>query len=489
MSSAGAGFILVALFVLSLLLRLLPGRVARVGGADAWFHLLYSEALRRQRRLPVRLDRFLMEPEEQRYPPAFAAALALLPATVRVRFKEWISPAIDVAHLALLVGTAVFLGLPSSGVLLAALVYATTPTLTLEYSTLNPRSLASLLFTVTMLCLFASSSGKVGALPLGGLAGALLLLTSKMGAQAFAFTAVVAAVTWHPHLDAVLLALLAVSAAQLLSLGFYSQVLRAHAAILRYYSRHVNDLNAHQIYDSPLGDRGLCTDSRLYLPGIRGLWRLARVLVAHDPWVLLLPLVVAEGRPTGVHGFFVLWAASVLGATLVTTFVPPLRFLGEGYRYLKFGAFPISLLLGQTLGTWPHVLVSVLLACTSVGVIWRLLHARRFETLDDDFQRLLSFMGTHPASRVAVIPSHRSGAVAFFTRKAVLWGGYSGGYDQLEAWSPVLRKPLPETLAAYRVGLVLVDTDYVDPADLHLGPEFCEVARQGRFTLIERLVS
>jgi hypothetical protein len=433
------------------------------------------------------MSEFLMEPGEQRYPPLLAAALALLPEALRLRLRDWVSPVVDLMHLAVVFAAAAALGLPPASMLIAGLVYAITPTLALEYATLNPRSLASLLFTAFMLCLFSASVREGwGWLAAGGLAGALLLLTNKMAAQMLALAAVGTAVAVERSLP-LAFACLAAAVAIVLSGGFYRQVLRGHFEILRYYARHIPDLNRHQIYDSPIAPPGGPSGSRpLYEPGLKGNWRLARVLIANNPWMVLLPWAFLLAPSSPANRFLGLWAGLPVAAALVTTLVPPLRFLGQGFRYLKFGVFPLSLLIAQVFAGWPAVLWTVPPAVASLAVIARLQSARPLETIDDDLLRVMAFLRAHPAELAATIPTHRSGLLAFLGGKRVIGGGHGGGYRQLEVWAPVIRQPVGEILDSYGVRLLLVDTGFVEPADLRLPAEFREVLRRGRYVLLEK---
>jgi hypothetical protein len=460
-----------------------------VGGVDAWFHLLYAEALRRDRRLPARVPHFLLERCEQRYPPLFAALLALLPRGARLRARSVVTPLLDCAQLALLLLVARAHGLDPRAALLAGLVYATTPTLVLEHSTLNPRALGSLLLTSFML--YAEtvlSGGGPAPLVVGALAGALLLLTLKLGAQVL-FVLVVATSLAYRDAAVAGMGLLSTVLALLLSGGFYLEVLRAHAEILRFYFRHAADLNAHQVYDSPLyserrppGHR----PERFYRPGLSGAWRLARGLLAHLPGVLLLPWLAWRPAPDAWSAFLLLWTIAVCAAAVLTTFVPPLRFLGEGFRYLKFAAFPLALLIGQALAAWPEALAALGLVAASGWLERRLLWARPFETLDADLAAAVAYLRGDPRQRIATLPSHLADPLACLAGKKVLWGGHSSGYGALEAWSPLIRRPISDLLDEYGVPLLLIDTRYVQPRDLGLEPAFRRAWERGRFVLLER---
>jgi hypothetical protein len=112
----------IAVLGLALWLRLLPHRWAGVHGVDAWFYLLYAQALRRQRRVPARLAHFLLDIEEQWYPPLFPLLLAALPERVRIRRRHWVAPVIDGLQLSTLLGVAWIVGLAPAAALLAGVI-------------------------------------------------------------------------------------------------------------------------------------------------------------------------------------------------------------------------------------------------------------------------------------------------------------------------------------------------------------------------------
>lgn len=475
-----------ALLALALWLRLMPARRARVGGVDAWYYLLYAGALRRQRRLPARLPHFLLDIEEQWYPPLFPGLLAVLPDGLRFRARGWVSSLIDCLHLLLLVAVATRLGLEPTAALLAGLIYAVTPTLVHEHSLLNSRSLGSLLLTLFVLSLLAFLlSGGWAWVAMGGLLGGALLMTHKMATQLLAFMIpALALIEGRPALLGT--GALAVACAIALSGGFYLSVFRGHVAILRFWRTEVENLNAHQVYDSPVYGGDKPPHRRFYERGPGGQWRLARVLVAHNPWALLLPLLTWAGPRDPVGSFLLSWAWLACAAALLTTFVPALRFLGEGFKYLKFAAFPLAFLAGRALAGWPEALWALPPLALSGAAIRRLLWTRSLETMDEDFRSVIAFLKADSRGRVATIPSHRSDPLAFLAGKQVLWGGHSAGYEKLRAWYPVIRHPLAELLDAYGAPLLLIDREYVDPRALHLDTNFRVAFEKGRFLVLER---
>ena len=480
----------VALFLAALLLRVRPTGRGRVGGVDAWFYLLYAEALRRQRRLPARLEQYLLDIVEQWYPPLFAMLLACLPAPLRVRAKDWVTPLIDLVHMGLAMALASALGAPPDGILMAGVVYAVMPGIVMEFSTLNSRSLGSILLSLAMVAA-ASQVESPGwrAVATTAAAGALVVLTHKMATQLLVPMFVALAIT-TARADLVLSAVLMFALAWVLTGGVYGRILRGHVAILRFWRRHLDNLNAHQVYDSPLYAVAASQRRRArryFEPGFLGALRLLKVIVATNPFVIVLPWILATVPPTPISWTLAVWIVVTYVVVVTTTFVPALRFLGEGPKYLKFVALPQAVLTGIAASDGRPIVIAVTAAVLSLGVIWRLRNARTFEVIDDDLACAIAAVRADPRRRVASIPCHFCDALAYFTGKQVLWGAHSAGYEKLEEWFPIIRAPVETVLAKYDVDLLLVDREYVDPVHLRLGPEFRPILELPRLTLFERV--
>jgi len=75
--------------------RFRPFRTNANLGVDHWYWLLCAEDIKKRRRLPPRLPYFMLEIEEQWYPPLYAALLALLPMKVLERHAGKISQLLD----------------------------------------------------------------------------------------------------------------------------------------------------------------------------------------------------------------------------------------------------------------------------------------------------------------------------------------------------------------------------------------------------------
>src|SRR5205807_6290771 len=147
------GMLLVGL-ALYLRVRVFIG--TRPGGVDTWYYLASAEAIRRQKRLPIRLPQYLLHDKYESYPPVFPLFLAALPQGWLKKYFWLVSPLIDCVHLLLLYLLAFRLTDSVLAAGTAGLIYAVTPQLISETRNLNGRAFASLLQTIVMLVLLRS---------------------------------------------------------------------------------------------------------------------------------------------------------------------------------------------------------------------------------------------------------------------------------------------------------------------------------------------
>src|SRR4030042_6521586 len=145
-----ASLTFISFLLIGLWVRIRPLRANPALGVDHWYWLLCAEDVKRRRKLPPRLPYFMLEIEEQWYPPLFAGLLALLPMKWLKDYGGLISQSIDILH-----GFVIFLAVLwfSNSLVIAFLsglsyLIAWFP---LTYNTqLQPRGLANLLLTLAI---------------------------------------------------------------------------------------------------------------------------------------------------------------------------------------------------------------------------------------------------------------------------------------------------------------------------------------------------
>ncbi|MBW2112924.1 MAG: hypothetical protein JRH00_16130, partial [Deltaproteobacteria bacterium] len=286
-----------------------------------------------------------------------------------------------------------------------------------------------------------------------------------MATQIMAFTYLFLGIyLWKVYLPLLFLVIMGLSFA--LSGGFYGKVLRAHLDILAFWRRHIDEVRAHQVFESHIyRDPNRKTD-RLYLPGWRGVSKKIVNLLAHNPLILTLPLFVKVDL-----GFFSGWLFAVIALVLLTTFFRPMIFLGEGFKYIKYLAFPQSLLLGVYAYSakevlWSNIIIAAF-GVLSLGIMLYLHIYTNRESLgkvsgvDDSLQEILDVVRQLPGEKFLCLPTPIGEVLAYKTGKRVLSGGHGYGFKNLEGFFPLLQRPLEAFFREYGIEYFLLDEKFV----------------------------
>ncbi len=435
---------------------------------DTWFYLLYIEKFKKEGRFPVELDYFLMEEKEQWYPPAFPIFLSLLPKQFLFKYHWIISPLIDSLQLLILYFFTLLVTKSTNTALLAGLIYAVTPTSYVENRNLNSRSFGALWHTLAMLftIFYANSTSPW---TLGGILvfGYLVSMSHKLTTQAlffnlFLFSIIKGDWTYLVLIGGILLTTF------LLSFGFYYKILLAHLDILRFWRKHLPNLRAHQILDSPV--YGVTNDHsrKFFKPGLKGHIEIGARLFAHNPFLCLIPVILICGFSLDDHFW---WAFSVTSFALLTAYFKPVRFLGEGFKYLKLAVFPTAYVSAGYFFTYQSNLFNYsLIFLTALSVAFTIfLYSYTTDktkgnvttTITPELMEIVNFVETLPGERILCLPILISEVVAYYTRKRVLWGGHGYGFNMLEGFYPVLTRPLELFIFEYGISYVLLDGSYV----------------------------
>jgi hypothetical protein len=474
-----------ALVALALYLRLRVFIGAQPGGVDTWYYLASADALRRQKRLPIRLPQYLLHEATESYPAGFPVFLALLPQAWLRRYFWLLSPLIDTVHLLLLYLVSYRLTDSVLAAGTAGLIYAVTPQLISETRNLNARAFASLLQTLAMLALLRSvisSSGPTHA-ALGDsslvptlvavvLIG-LLFNTHTSTTIAFLISTATLSVVFG-DVRFLVIGLLGLPIAILISGGYYLRVIRNHWCAAQFWFRNVRLTRAHQVNDSPV------VGSAPAAPAAAGMYRgtprswlaLAVRLLGENPFVLpMLPLLITHDFANDWATSMYWWAASIVAWAFLTTFVPPLRILGPGYQYMKASVFPTAYVLAVTVNVYEGAVssvglllaIAIILSFAALAYFYRVMAARQTEHTAQTPPKLSAaaeYLRAAPGHRVLVLPSMYADYLAYNADKAVVWGGHSGDLSRFEEFFPVLRQPLSYFFQTYDVDYFVLDEAY-----------------------------
>ena len=491
--------------VLSFYLRIKPNLYHdKKVGIDLWYWLLYIKNLREKREFPVKLDNYLLEIDEQWYPPLFPILISMLGEKRAEKYGYLIAPLIDCFQLILLISLVFLLTQNITMTLIAGLVYSLAPVLITYNFQLNPRGLGSLFFSLLFLSvLLIELTGNYYFLLATISFGILILFTHKMTTQIMVVFLLSYSIITSELVFAAIIPLVFLLAI-ISSKGFYLKILRGHYDIVTFWKRNINYLRAHQIKDSPLYKKDEKVTSRASIsltPKIDKIFikypQLLKAveIFARNPFILVIfPFIFKLSDSGLVDKYFVTLTLIIYAWIFATTYVGPLKCLGEGHLYTYPAAFPISYLAGSLFVSFfgPDITIPILSMATlvSLSVIHlsfkNIKEGKRMGLIDKDLEEITKYLKELPEDNVMCFPVSVAEFVTYVTGKKVLWGGHSYGFKELEPFFPVLRKKIEYFIHNYDINYILVDNDYVKLDDFIEDTNLITLSEErGRYKLYE----
>jgi hypothetical protein len=453
--------------------------------------LLTAEYLRKQKKLPLILpDYYLLDITEQWYPPGFSVFLSLIPPPLLGRYHWLISPILDLFNLLLLL---LLVGLTThsvSALLLAGLTYTFTLTLLLEGINLNSRFLGNVQVSLALLSLdLFLKYQNYWLLGLCLLSVILILFTHKMAFQFLWILALLGSLA-AASLWPIAFLLAAMALAFVLSRGYYLKILRGHYDIVSFWNKYWYALGAHQVYASPLYQQAQKTGwpKNMHLARL-SFWSGMKFLLVHQPFIIPLLMLFSRQRTEIVSagsGLYALWFIAGMVVFLLTTYINKLKLFGEGYKYLKFTAFPGAFLLATMIYRWDSLWTKSLGAAWLVVIIavviaWAIKLKQGWFKQDQSLlnaagQDLIAYLKDKPElDSILCLPTNICDAVVYHARKHVLWGTHHYLFNErVGDFYPLLKYPLDFYVHKYKIKNVVINKSYVDPKDLGLNDPLAE---------------
>ena len=336
--------------------------------SDSYFHLCCARAIRGNRlRLPERLPGVVLG-HEYTYPFLYHWLLAVLPERVRLQAERVSSALFDTAAVLAAAWFSHWLVETGAGdldprtPLLVTALFALSPALLRIGSGPrayggSPRPLGELLYLLhAVLAYHAFATGAPASAAASVLCAAAIFAGSKFSVQALLFFAPAFAIFVSPWY----LALVAVAAlaAVVLSGGRAWRVLVGHYRHSVFYVRHLQQIFLHPGAPTFAGYAGALLASlreararRSIHPFIEWYFRephpLHLLLTVYTPFLVLPFAAVLQGGAPAA-GYLLAWSFAGL-LWFAATRTRPLRFLGEGERYLEHALFPALLVAADFL--------------------------------------------------------------------------------------------------------------------------------------------
>jgi len=461
------------------------GRVYQ--GIDTWFHLKLADVMRTQRGIPVRVEGFLVG-DTYDYPPALSRLLSFLPRPFAERYQWAMSPATDVIHAVVIFAAAAWLWQNWAAGAVACAVYLAMPIPLSESSELSPRSAGALFVSITAIATIVFD--RTGGWPWAAcamLAVAAAALTHRMSTQTLIFLLALMSLAMRSLAYIGVLGgglLLAI----VLSRGLYLRVLRGHLAELRFWRQHVLRRDDADPLKLLLGPRASRERAPLWRAGVTSAYGLIR----NTPYICAVPIAYFSRWDTDKIAPLLWWAGIVYAAFLVTTYVRPLRFLGQGYRYLAHIALPVSAVAAgyvtqlRTAPWYVHAGMGLLavIAIRETAAHWQRIHRGGAARISDDLWAMLDDVRGLPRDGIVCVPMALASPVAYFTGRSVLRHYSSQAMNRLSSFYPLVSAPLDDLAREFDGSYIILHEGCSRGSALSMSGAR-EIARHGPYHLYE----
>lgn len=447
-------------------------------GVDIWTHLLYLKEYHKQKGIPKRIENGFLVSGDYDYPPVFIWILSKFPFRYVEKYEFLFSPFFDFVHLVLIFVIVYFLTSNIIVANLAQMLYILTPIIILENSSTTPRSLGYTLFTVLMTSMIMYiQSQNLLFLPIAVLSGSLIFLTHRFTTQGFLFFAITFAILWW-NLIFPMIFLLSFLVSCFLSKGFYLRVFRGHLGNLRFWRQNIQYRFAHQIKGNIKPKETRDFIFRIYTQFLKFP---PFVLEITSPWVIfVLYILIFEPPKDFVLQSLVLWVVISYVLALITIWIPSLRFLGEGQRYLELSAFPAAFLAANFWLSKIHFgigfpltifysIIGIAALITIIVIQRKAIIKERLRTLTPEMKDMFVYLKSLKSKpRLLCIPHQITTSTIYHTGCAVFVNANYAGIEKISDIYPFIKKPIEQIMKEYNLDAILLNEDYSTIKDLRL---------------------
>lgn len=465
--------------ILSFFLVIWPRFIKVYFGVDPWHHLMVAEYIRRYKRLPVSFTNYII-PGPYGYPPFLFFILALFPKKFTDRYNSIFSPIFDSLHNYAIFVATIFLTHNLMIAVIAQIIAALTPVTVLEASILNARVLSYLFVEVSFFSLLLFSVNEnILWLIFAGITLFTLFFTHKFGTQSFAFLAIVFSIVEKNSLYIVFF-FMVWGLAFLFGGKRYKLIFNEQMDALKYWYKHRDNRFVHQFRGEmkefkkrQFVDRMFVLSSKLPIASI----------VGEDPFTLLFMILLIVKYfnlfslesviPNHSLDQLILWATTMLVVGLLVLSIKRLRFIGEGYRYIEFAVFPMSIVLASYA---PYVLKYYgmifaplfFLVCIIILVIIIFLQKKvilkdRNRSITKEKWEIINYINKNIGSklRLGVFPLQEGDAFIYFTNGKVLTADSLLVLGKLNDIFPLVKGKIDGIIKKYKLNHIFFDKQYV----------------------------
>ena len=482
-----------AIPILAFIFESYPRFINKKFGVDIWTHLLYLKEYHRRKKIPGNIENGFLVSGEYDYPPIFILILSKFPIKWVEKYEFLFSPFFDCLLIVLIFYISYFL---TGNILFSVtvqIIYTLTPIIILENSSATPRSLGYGFFTILFLSLFQFSLNQnIVFLLLALLCGTLIFLSHRFTAQGFLFFSVFFTL-FEKNPVYFMTFILSFFLAVILSKGFYLKVFKGHLGNLVFWNKNIKYRFFHQIKGSYKEHKTKDFIFKLYnqfleFPPF--------VLTITNPWMLPVFYIFFFAKPSDPLLFkMLLWVMLSYLLALLTTWIPKLRFLGEGQRYLELSAFPTAFFASKLLFRFLEtdfrniiILGYILLGTASfvtIAVIQRKgIIKDRLRTVTPSMENMFKYLRSlKDKPRLLCIPHQITTNTIYHTGCPVFVNASYADSDKISDIYPYIRKPIRTIMRDHDLDMILLNEEYAKIDDLGLA-DYKIIKRFENFILV-----
>lgn len=471
-----------------------PRFMNRKFGVDIWTHLLYLKEYHKQKGIPKNIANGFLIPGSYDYPPVFIFILSKFPFKAVERYEFLFSPFFDFLHISLFFWIVYSTTQSLQLSFITQALYVLTPIIVLENSSATPRSLGYTLFTIVFVCLFIYGiKGEWLFFVLAILFGSLIFLSHRFTTQGFLFFCIFFAILDRSFFYIVAFVVSLVLAV-VLSKGFYFKVLKGHIGNLSFWYKNIEYRFAHQV-------KGNLKEYKTQ----DFIFRMYNEFLKFPPFVFTItnPWTVAS-----LYFFFTTFSDNPLFAkfawlvmfsyvvALATVWIPQLRFLGEGQRYLELSAFPAAFLsayvlihfMETQLSFWVlsgYALVGCFALVTIVFIQRKAIIKEELRTVTESMEEMFAFLRSFKKKpRLLCVPHQITTNVIYHTGCPVLVNADYATIEKISEIYPYIKVPISYIMKKYNLEMILLNNDYSSVKDLQL-TQYTIIKQIGNFSLVK----
>lgn len=471
-------------------------------GVDVWTRLLETNHIRKAKhKILGKLGSQFIIGGYFDYPPVFPYLLSFFNKRTLEKYQGVVAPFFDSANNLLVFWTAFYFTKDLSISLFAQAVYTISPVISLENSSLTPRSLGYLNFNLSFLSsiLFVDTGNSLFLIT-SLVFTTLIFLSHRFAMQSLFFISLFL-LLYNGNWFYIFIFVVSFFLAIVITRGYYLRVLKGHLYNIYFWIPNRNFRFAHQIRgnEKQKGKKDFVEFIYMMLSKFAPL-----SMIGTNLWVLaslflllykLVPLGFIQINVQDFIYFFTLWVVFFyfLGIPiLMTTY---LRCIGEGYRYLEMAALPASIVaswLFLNLIKSQFSLLTVFTYTAIFAVNFGLILYIHYKIIRDknrsitlEMIKAFSFLNKQKKRfRILCIPHQNTTNVLYHTKHQVFVNADNKGLMEIESVYPVIKWPLIDTIKKYNLNLIFLKESFAKVKELRL-KNYQEIFRSGDIVLLK----